>query len=124
MKPMNPIAQKVISKNQARIEEIVNYYENERNQAAFIRIETGIYGRNVITPSVLPSEVIEMEEGVKKIFEAQALSPYAQIDLLTDKSAIYKSAYSECQPGTALICIDYESEGDREYFDPIVFPIN
>lgn len=114
---MDSIAELIIETNKDQIAEIISYYLHERNQAAFIIIQTGTYGRNLVEPK-LPTKV-NMSEETRKIYESQTLSPHLQIQFLREKNDLYKEAFATCTPGMGIVAIDYESPGVREFFDPI-----
>ena len=115
---MNPISDAVIEKNKVMIEGITDTYVL-LGIPAFIRIETGISNRNLISP-MLGMRMKLHPDACEEYFN-NTFNPVRLIKYLTEKKELYLEAYSKIKPGQAIIAIDWEAKGIRELFDPIIF---
>ncbi len=123
---MQILAQQIIAINESEIEEILAFYELfVSGIKPFITIESGTYGRNIVSPTLPLPCVIPCTDSELAIFakKVEFLSkPRTLINRLRDKEEIYLQAYEEMpEDKTALLCIDYEAEGVRAYFEPIYY---
>jgi len=123
---MQILAEQIIATNEGDIEEILAFYELfVSGIKPFITIESGTYGRNMVSPTLPPPFVVPCTTSELAFFaeKVEFLSnPRTLINGLRDKEEIYLQAYEEMpEDKNALLCIDYEAEGVRAYFEPIYY---
>ena len=115
---MNPIANLIIEKNKELITKTTINYK-VFGVPAFIRIETGIHDRNIVSPNIN----VFIENKNLDFYEQwfNGFNPVSLIRRLPNKNELYLEAFTNLVPGQALIAIDYEGDNVRELFDPIVW---